>query len=796
MNRPDPELDKTLADLEWPRIEAAVAARCRGPLGARLELPLATGRAEARRALDETAEVLRLLEEDEALPFEGARELGPALTRVAREGSLDGPALRDVMIVLGCAKTLRRFLHARRERMPHLADACAFDPTLDRLQDELSACIEPDGTLSDRASPELRRLRGEVSALRERILRRLEQMLVAHDAILQDRFVTEREGRYVIPVRRDAHEKLQGIVHGTSASGATVFVEPRALVSQGNHLKMLQGELAREEARILAQLSELVREQLPSLEAAVRSIDHADLRQASARLGRDLDARVLPLADGPELSLREARHPILLLDGVDVVPADLELAAGRGLVLSGPNAGGKTVALKVVGLSALMMRAGLPVPAAEGSRAGFFSPIASDVGDEQSIEKNLSTFSAHVTNLSRLLASTRHGALVLLDELAGGTDPQEGSALACALVDAFLRRGAALAVTTHYEALKAMAARDERLENAAVGFDVERMQPTFALHHGVPGASSALAVAQRFGIPADVVAVARGVLPEQSRTFDELVRSLDTQRQELAVARARLDDERAELTRRAAKLDEAHAALAAAREKVLDTEAEKLRDALRRAREDVRQARRLLKKAPTEATVSDVKRRIEEAAKATAARPDVPSPADHGPPVDPATLALGARVWVPRLRTEAEVVEGPTRGKVRVGAGALRLWVDVKELRAPAETARAAKASLRDEAPTESPEHRPTPRVRPMDPDNTLDVRGMRADDAVSLAESFLDRMYGSPDAVAYILHGVGTGALREVIRDMLRRDMSYVRSFRGGTPEEGGDRLTVVQLK
>ncbi len=775
----------------------AVAERCRGPLGARIELPIAATREGARRALAETAEVLGVLDEGETLPFDGARELNQALTRVARQGVLDGPTLRDVMSVLGCARALRLFLHARRESMPSLHASCAFDPTLDRLRDELAACIEPDGTLSDKASPELRRLRGEVSALRERIIRRLEQMLVEHDAILQDRFVTEREGRYVLPVRRDAHEKLHGIVHGTSASGSTVFVEPRGLVAQGNHLKMLQAELEHEEQRILADLTELVREQLPSLQAALDAIDHADLRQASARLGKDLNARVLELCDEASTWLEAARHPILLLDGVDVVPCDLELESGRGIVLSGPNAGGKTIALKMLGLAALMMRAGLPVPANEGSRCGFFAPVLTDVGDDQSIEKNLSTFSAHVTNLAGVLGAASRGALVLLDELAGGTDPQEGAALACALVDSLLRRGAALAVTTHYEPLKAMAARDGRLENAAVGFDVERMLPTFELLHGVPGASSALAVAQRFGIPDDVIAIARGVLPEQSRTFDELVRSLEEQRREMVLARAALDDERLELRRLTQKAEAERATLAAQREKVLDVEAQKLRDALRRAREDVRQARRLLKKEPAAPTVDDVKRRIEEAAKVAASRPDAPAPADHGPPVDPRSLTVGARVWVPRLRTEAEVVEAPQRGKVRVGAGALRLWVEVAELRAAAKQATSEGKERKDRPVVELAGAPPLePKASPMTLDNTLDVRGMRVDDAVPMAESFLDRMYGANESVAYVLHGVGTGALRDAIRELLRGDASYVRSFRSGSREEGGDRLTVISLK
>src|SRR5690606_31724423 len=313
------------------------------------------------------------------------------------------------------------------------------------------------------------------------------------------------------------------IVHGTSASGATVFVEPEVLIGQGNRLKMALAEQEREEARILGVLSEFVAERHAEVVAAVDAIDHADLRQASARLGRDLDARVLPLDLEAELHLEAARHPLLLLDGADVVPNDLSIGSGRALILSGPNAGGKTVALKTMGLAAVMMRAGLPVPAAAGSRCGFFDPILSDVGDEQSIEKNLSTFSAHVTNLRRVIDEAGPRALVLLDELTGGTDPGEGAALACAIAEALCDAGAAIGVTTHYEPLKALATRDPRFRNAAVGFDVERMRPTFELTLDVPGASSALWVALRFGIREDIVTRAREVLPEHSRTFDELV---------------------------------------------------------------------------------------------------------------------------------------------------------------------------------------------------------------------------------------------------------------------------------
>ncbi len=786
--------EKTLHDLEWQRIAAAVAARCVGPRARRAELPLATTFEGVRVGLGETSEATALLAADEPLPLDGVREVRTHLLRLERHGALDGPALNDIRSTLGAARVLRRFLGQRKDRAPLLLRACALDPTLDRLEDEIGGAVDADGTVADSASSDLRKLRAEVAHVRGRVTRRLEELVVRHAALLSDRFFTIREGRYVLPVRRDAHERFPGIVHGTSASGATVFVEPRALVAAGNRLKMAQAEMEREEARILGLVSDLVRERLAEVGAAADAIDHADLRSACARFGRDLGARVVELLDVPRAHLHAARHPILLLDAVAVVPNDLELESGHALVVSGPNAGGKTVALKMLGLAALMVQAGVPVPCAEGSACGFFGAVLTDVGDDQSISKNLSTFSAHVTNLARILDEATDDALVLLDELAGGTDPQEGAALACAVVDALCRKGAALAVTTHYEPLKALGARDERLRNASVGFDVTRMAPTFELRLDVPGASSALAVASRFGIPEEVIATARRVLPEQARTFDELVRRLEDQRRSLEIARAGLDEER-EQARRAREAAEAELeALRRRDQEQLGREAKRLVDAVRRAREDVRRVRQALRRGADEEAAREARAVIDEAARTAgeaevAARPATSSGAER-PRVDAADLAVGDRVWVARLRTEAEVIAAPDRGRVRVAAGPMKLWVEVEGLRR-AEAALEARA-----APAASAALPARPAAAPVrSMDNTLDVRGMRVEEAIAMTESFLDRLYGAAEPVAYVVHGVGTGALRDAIRERLRQGSTYVRELRPGTAEEGGDRLTVVYL-
>ena len=786
---------KTFQDLQWSRVVEAIASRCRGPLASRIEVPLASSVEGARRALAETAEVLGLLREDESVPLDGHREVGAALTRVERRGALDAPALRDIMKVLAAARALRLFLSKRKERMPSLHDACALDSSLDVLHDELSAAIEPDGTLSDHASAELRRLRTESANLRARIIRRLETMLHEHDDILQDGFHTLREGRYVLPVRRDAHEKLKGIVHGTSASGATVFVEPRALVGQGNRLKMAQAELEREEARILAELSELVRERLASVRAAVAALDHADLRQAMARFGVDTGGVIVEVPEEPRAALVAARHPVLLLEGVAVVPGDLDLAGGEGMVLSGPNAGGKTVALKALGVAALSTRAGLPFPAEPGSACGFFDPVLTDVGDDQSMQQNLSTFSAHVTNLKRVLDGAGPRAMVLLDELAGGTDPVEGAALAGAVLNALLDRGAAVATTTHYAPVKAMAASDDRLRNVAVGFDVSAMQPTFELHPGVPGASSALSVARRFGIDASIIDDAEQRLPDRGHAFEQLLASLEEEREKLAQRIRALDQREVTIAQNEARLEASRAKVAEERKKVLDDEARELRNEMRTARKALKSARTELRAKAEAGALADARGKLDAAAKVEANAPRSKLSVDDDGRASVASVEVGDRVYVPHMRSEAEVLEVKDEGggkvRVRLAAGALKLWAELDKLRAADAPAPSARSASPKEPRGTGPERRAVKTS-----DNTLDIRGMRVDDALAMTESFLDRMYGADEVAAYIVHGVGTGALRDAVRKRLERDQSYVASYRAGTREEGGDRLTVVELR
>ena len=803
-------LTRSQVHLEWERLAKAVLSRCHCAATERRGLTLASSLEEARARLTETAEAMELHQAGEGLPLDDLRDVDPHLARLERRGVLDGPALSDLRVNLRAALWLREFISTRKDRLPALLGICSVDPTLADLDDALATAIGFDGNLHDHASPELRKLRHECTNLRARIVGRLEQFIDKHRELLSDSFYTVREGRYVVPVRSDAHDRVPGIVHATSDSGASLFVEPRAVVPQGNRLKMAEGEREREETRILSALSDQVAEHLASVRAAIESLALLDLRDAGARMALELEAAVPQLCPEGVASLRSARHPLLQLDGVDVVPNDLVLEAGHGVVISGPNAGGKTVLLKTLGLFALMARAGLPLPAKASSKLGFFDPILSDLGDEQSTQKNLSTFSAHVQSLATILSQARPGALVLLDEICGGTDPEEGAALACAVVDALCKAGATVLVTTHYEALKAFSLSSERLRNASVGFDIERMAPNFSLTMDVPGASSALRVAARFGIPSSVVEHAQRVLPQQAKDFELLAGKLNAHTR---TAKEREEQLTRELAAAKAVRREHETRLARLKEqsrRKLTAEADRLMADLREARETLRVAKATLRdRAASAESLKSAQAALQAVATRAAIGGDLEA-ARVRPTTDQAVsgatlaeahvdLAPGDAVYVPHLRSRGTVVEvDPKTRRFRIAAGPIKLWTESDKL----------KTVVDDSGPqgrANGPRGQPSPSDRQSESgsepqelrtrDNTLKLKGMRVDDALPMMESFVDRMLMGPDKVGFVVHGHGTGSLRKAIRKHLEQVMTHVTRTRPGTPEEGGDAVTVFYL-
>jgi DNA mismatch repair protein MutS2 len=729
-------------------------------------------------------------------PARAFPDISPALERAARGGVASAAELWQVRELLGVASELRVFARGRRESHPALAASVDSPAELAGLEEDLTHALEPDGTVADRASPELSRARKHSRELREELKRQLGRLIEKHADVVQSDYYTEREGRYVLPVRSDAHLRVPGIVLGSSASGATLFVEPQELTGLGNQLRIQEAEALREAAKVLATLSGYVASDEEPLRAAQRACEEADLLAALGRFARQTRAVVLPLEEDARLELRAARHPLLALGGDAVVANDIVVEAARALVISGPNAGGKTVALKTLGLVAWMARAGIPLPVAEESRVGWFDTVLADIGDEQSIARSLSTFSAHVQRLCALLELASPRSLVLLDELASGTDPEEGAALAAAVLEELTARGSAVAVTTHYEKLKEQAAHATRLHNASVSYDFERMAPTFRLTMGVPGASSALTVATRHGLPPSVVARAQELLPEQSRERERAVERLERDRQALEQAREDLRQQQEEL----ARLRESATSEQEDARRALDAEVERETVALRanvsKVRAELLAAReRLKREAHDPKALRSIERDLGRAAQ----------PVSLGGsllPVRETPLALAP--VVPRIRYQAGdhvrvKSTGLAASVLNADGDKLRLQVGSMKLILRAEDVEPAAAPRKQKAPdtrTKAAKLVPvasTTAVRTSA--NTLDLRGERVDEALSKVDAFLDRLQSFGEPCGFVLHGHGTGALKSAVRSHLAAS-SYIERSEAADPESGGDAFTLFWLR
>jgi DNA mismatch repair protein MutS2 len=797
---PDPKHDKAALDLEWAELVDLVAGRTVSEAGA-LEvrsLRPAESRVEARDRATLTRDAMSLLKDGAPMPVFAVPEVSELLDRVERNGVASGSELRDVLRLLTAEKALRAFLVQHRQDHPVLATRLATSPSLDALREELTHAIDDDGAVLDRASPELGRARKRAADLRRELSARLAESMNRYADVLRDRFYTERDGRFVLPVRADSHLRVDGIVFGSSASGGTLYVEPREITEISNRRHVADAEVEREIAQVLGALSISARARVSELRAAHDAVTLADVLMALSRFGEASDATVLDVDGDRVIRLAGMRHPLLLGKGTNVVPVDLVLEGGHGLVISGPNAGGKTVALKCLGLAIWMARAGIPVPADPTSRVGWFEPVLTDIGDEQSLARSLSTFSAHAARLSSYLAAVDdakvddppHTPVVLLDEIAAGTDPDEGAALAAAVLERFVTAGAAVAITTHYERLKELAVRDTRFENASVGFDFTTMSPTYKVTLGVPGASSALAVAARYGIPADVVKRAEELIPEAHLAREKLLAEVEADRTRAAAElRAAQADAlaQAELRR---ELEEEVKYVRERERARLAREGSELTAKVREARDQLRDATARLKKGDVD---RDALREIEKAVNAAGREVALGSSLEttlrggtKTAVADPASLTVGSTVFVPKLRTHAEIIEAPSRGQVRVSAGAMKLTLGLDEIAPPTAQAPKAAKKARPQAPAIRRDATPV-RVDSI----TCDLRGVRVDEGLDRVDVFIDKLLSQGEPVGFVLHGHGTGAMKSAVRSHLSAH-ALVEKSRPGETDEGGDAFTV----
>lgn len=745
--------------------------------------PLACELGTVRRRLDEVDDVVAWTAVRGEVPVAGIADVSTDVRRAARGGALDGPSLRAVGFTLDALHHLAARLAEHADAAPTLARYQPDLPVAPATRATLAAAFDDTGALSARTWPELGILRGRIASLHQEIRTQLDQ-LVRGDAladVLQDRFVTQRNDRYVLPVRANADRRAVGIVHGTSQRGATVFVEPHEIVERNNALRLAESALEEAERRILEQLSAAVGAEAAPILRALDAAGAIDAACARASLSAALDGVRPAVHEGGVVSLRAARHPLLALRGVRVVPHDLRLDdAGRVLVVSGPNTGGKTVVLKTVGLCVALVRLGVRVPAAEGARVDLFPRVRVIAGDAQDVADDASTFSAHVDALRAALGEAGPGALVLVDEIASGTDPTQGAALAAAVLEAVAARGGRAVVTTHLGRLKAWAASAQGVVVAGMAFEDGR--PTWRLVPGVQGGSHALAVARARGLDAEVIARATDLVEHGDRELAGALDALEAARAEADAAHRRLLALEAQVAAQRDALAVQQAAVDARRQALEDEVAAGFRARLDAAERAVGEVVAALQRAPDQGGAVRARATIQ------ALRGLAPAPPVEAAPV----LAEGDRVRVGRSREPGTVVGVGRRLSVRTDRG---LVVRV----APADVVRDdTPAPSAPPIPVVSPA--PRPAAGPLEDavphaGNTLDLRGQRVDDGLAALEAFVDRAVRDGEPIVFVLHGHGTGALKQAVRQALR-DLGPVARHQPARADQGGDAYTVVALR
>lgn len=785
---------RTLRVLGWPAIVERLAGLCASPLGRERALALAPSpwHDEVARRQQETSEARRLAETAGGLPVRGIHDVREAVHRAALGGALTVRDLLAVRDTLAAARVLRGFLAGHREEAPALAEAAEGIAVLAGLEAAIGGAIGDDGSVLDGASPELARLRRERRAGEARLRERLEQVIrtPAMHRMLRDPLVTIRDGRYVVPVRAEFRDQFPGVAHDQSASGMTVFMEPLAVVPLGNRLRELAAREEQEVARILGQLSRDVGAAAEEIAGTLEVLAGLDLAAAEASLSLQMEAAAPRLNAAGRVVLRAARHPLL---GGPVVPVDIRLGGEfRTLVITGPNTGGKTVVLRTLGLLTLMAQAGLHVPASSDSEAAVFPQVYADIGDEQSVEQNLSTFSSHMTAIVEILRGLAEHppqespALVLLDEVGAGTDPAEGAALARALIETLHALGACTAVTTHYNELKALAVTHPGVENASVEFDEETLRPTYRLLIGTPGRSNALVIASRLHLAPEIVERARGYLSRQALDLTQVIQRVEAERAQLAREREELERTRDALARAEARAAEEAERLAAERRRVLERAQAEVGALLRRGREDLDALLRELRSRPSAEAAARVRAHLRDLARASeayAAQTRTPPPG--APPQD---LRPGEEVLVASLGRRGIVRAGPdSRGDVEVQAGALKVRVPLADLRR-------AQAEAGSEPGGPAPAPAPAGWGAAPAVPASVDLRGKTAEEALAELDTYLDdaTLAGLPRVV--VIHGKGTGALRRAVHEHLAHHPE-VTGFRLGGDGEGGSGATVVDL-
>lgn len=750
---------------------------------------------EVKRRLQATDEAFAVDRLKGGAPFGGIRDVEGSVKRARLGGMLNPSELLDIAGTLSGGRRLRRFLQGVHEDhpIPLLDDLSGLLVEHRPLEQSIAAAIDDNAYVMDAASPELGRVRAELRTGETRIRERLEQMLRSSSTqkMLQEALITIRNDRYVIPVKQEYRSHFGGMIHDQSASGATLFIEPEAVVQMNNRLRELKFKEEQEVEKILLKLSAQVAEVNGDLLANLSILAQLDFLFAKAALAREMRATLPHMNDRGYLRLKRGRHPLIAREVV--VPLDVELGSGfSSLIITGPNTGGKTVTLKTIGLLSLMAMSGLFVPTEDDSELCVFDAIYADIGDEQSIEQSLSTFSSHMTNIISILREMTPKSLILLDEVGAGTDPAEGSALAIAILEHIHRTGCRMVATTHYSELKAYAYERQGVINASMEFDVQTLSPTYRLLVGVPGRSNAFAIAERLGLDKAIIDHARGEVNEEDQRVESMIASLEENRLTAEAERKSAEQLRAETDALRQELEREQNKFREQREKMLERAEREAADAVARARREadeiIADLRRMAleeQSAIKEHKLIDVKRRLEEA---------VPELKKKGAPAKTPKKARevqpGDEVRVPSLGQKGHVVE-ISGSDVLVQLGIMKMKVAKADIELVGNGESGAQTSK------QQPPKAVTGLKRSRDENvrTELDLRGLNIEESIVEVDRFLDESILANFHQVYIIHGKGTGVLRQGIQDYLRRHRG-VAGFRLGNYGEGGSGVTVVELK
>jgi DNA mismatch repair protein MutS2 len=803
-------LAQTEQVLEWHALIACLAQEAASTMGAdrcRM-LSFVSDLRSARIQQQETTEMLQILEGDHPLQPLLFPDIRNMLTRAEKGGLLEGPDLRDVSIVLGLSQTTKAILQIHGSTSPTIGNRAQSLQDLTRVKHAIDSCIDRHGHLRESASPELYQLTQKSQNLRQSMRRRLEQMLASqqYENLLQGQYFAERENRYVIPVKAERKHDIDGIVHDVSSSGATVFVEPRPLIELNNSIKFADLQIAQEARHLLQDLSSLVSEHAPVIQETLNCLATLDCLMAKARLSMKLHGSPIHLNQEHRIVLHQARHPLLALTKEHVVSNSIRIeGSNKVLVISGPNAGGKTVSLKLVGLIAMMVKVGLHPPCAADSDMAFFERIYADIGDTQDLNKDVSSFSGHILNMIALLHDIKslrkaltHDSLILLDEVGSSTDPIEGAALAEAFLEHLCGLGCIIVATTHYPTLKTLAFRNSQVRNASQEFDIDSLTPTYRLLDGIPGGSSALEIAGRLGLDPSIIHLARSLIQEQNHNLDHMFHSLHeahtklekeiTQTQHLRQEAQRLFDEaqgiRDQLQTQEREDRQRY-------RKQWQREFSKAQRYLNQLRDELKNDKTLSKVQSIQHTLGDTNQEV------LSYLPGHTPVSSSEPPQE------GDLVEIDPLGTTGillESLEGKKQVSVRVGARTIKTAPSAlrSAISFPVDTSLPTQHQLRGLQPSpplgaRSDDSASSLVIGPYQ--HELDLRGIRLEEALEMTVAAMDRALISHAQYLKVIHGHGSGALKSGVRKLCRSS-TYIHSFRPGDPGEGGDGVTIIELR